>query len=270
MLAVLPSAQENARARATLKREGVSCLRYRYGSALVHRAARRLEPRSRRLERLQETRLQRPPRLGPLAQIARELPGMRLAVGDPVKSWDVLLSLRAVKRNVARTEPVLDVGACSSEIPCALRRLGYRALYGIDLDARVRDMPDSDMVTWVQGDMLCTPFRDGFFSAVTATSVIEHGFDPDRLAAEVARLLRSGGIFVASTDYWPDKIDTSNVKPLGMPWTIFSADELRAFIERAGKYGLVPDGELSFGADERVVHYADRDYTFAWLALRKC
>jgi SAM-dependent methyltransferase len=255
MLAVLPSAQENARARATLKREGLSCLRYRYGSALVYRAARRLRPRPRRLEAV--------------AHIARELPGVRLAVGDPLKSWDVLLSLRAVERNVARTEPVLDVGACSSEIPCALRRLGYRALYGIDLDGRVRNMPDSDVVTWVQGDMLRTPFRDGFFSAVTATSVIEHGFDADRLAAEVARLLRSGGIFVASTDYWPDKIDTSDVKLFGMPWTIFSADELRAFIERAGRYGLVPEGELSFGADERAVHWADRNYTFAWLALRK-
>ena len=81
--------------------------------------------------------------------------------------------------------------------------------------------------------------------------------------------MRPGGIFVASTDYWPDKIDTSDVELLGMPWTIFSADELRAFIERAEGYGLVPDGELSFGADERVVHLADRDYTFAWFELRK-
>jgi SAM-dependent methyltransferase len=253
MLAVLQSGDENSRARATLKEEGLSCLRY--GIPFFDRTARRLQPL--------------PPRLQPLTHIARAVPGVRLAVGDRRKSWDVLLSVRAIERNVAHTEPVLDIGALSSEILCALRRLGYSELYGVDLDARVRDMPDSDSITWVQADMMSTPFRDGFFSAVTAISVIEHGFEMDRLLAEVARLLRPGGIFVASTDYWPDKIDTGDMDVFGMPWTIFSADELRAFLERAEKHGLVPEGELSFGADQRTVHFADRDYTFAWLALRK-
>jgi SAM-dependent methyltransferase len=197
------------------------------------------------------------------------VPGLRLGVGDRRKSWDVLLSVRAVQENVAKEEPVLDMGALSSEVLCSLSRLHYRELYGIDLDARIRDMPASDGITWVQGDMMESPFRDGFFSAVTATSVIEHGFDQDRLLAEVSRLLRPGGIFVASTDYWPDKIDTTGMDLFGMPWTIFSADEIRAFIERAGKHGFEPLGELSFGADERTVDFADRGYTFAWLALRK-
>jgi SAM-dependent methyltransferase len=253
MVAVLQSAEENARARATLKQEGLSCLRY--GNPFFDRAARRLQPLPRHLE--------------PLAHVARAVPGVRLGVGDPRKSWDVLLSARAVERSVPKTEPVLDIGALSSEILCSLHRLGYRVLYGLDLDARVRDMPLSDGITWVQGDMLSTPFRDGYFSAVTATSVIEHGFDADRLLAEVARVLRPGGIFVASMDYWPEKIDTSGVDLFGMPWTIFSADDLRALIERAGSHGLVPNGELSLGAGEPTVHFAGRDYTFAWLALRR-
>jgi len=130
-------------------------------------------------------------------------------------------------------------------------------------------MPYSGTIRYVVGDLLATPFPAGSFMAVTAISVIEHGFDGERLLAEVSRLLAPRGFFLASTDYWASKVATAGAEAFGMPWTIFSQKEMSRFIDRAVEYDLLPVGPLQFECDERVIHWNDRSYTFAWLALEK-
>jgi SAM-dependent methyltransferase len=59
-----------------------------------------------------------------------------------------------------------------------------------------------DEVTIVEGDATAMPFDDGRFSAVVCFTMLHHLPSPaaqDRLLAEVARVLRPGGIF-AGTD----------------------------------------------------------------------
>jgi len=204
---------------------------------------------------------------------ARILEALRLArgthVGDPVKSWDILETVRFVEHHVPRESPVLDMGAAHCEMLPVLHRLGYFDLTGIDLDPAVRGMPHAHAIRYVVGDFTATPFADGSFACATAISAIEHGFDAGRLLPEVARVLRPGGFFVASVDYWPEKIDTTGITPYGMTWTIFSRDELRSTIEKALRYGLAPVGEAHYEARERVARWMGKEYTFAWLALRK-
>lgn len=50
----------------------------------------------------------------------------------------------------------------------------------------------------VGGDLNCLPFRSDSFDVVTALDVIEHVADDDRAVAELTRVLRPGGILVAS------------------------------------------------------------------------
>jgi SAM-dependent methyltransferase len=116
---------------------------------------------------------------------------------------------------------------------------------------------------------MATPFKDGEFRAVTAISVIEHGFDAERLLKELSRIIAPGGYFLASVDYWPDKIDTSTITAYGMEWIIFSESELKAFFERAGVFGFTLEGSGSFAASDRTVSWLGKDYTFAWFVLRK-
>ena len=37
--------------------------------------------------------------------------------------------------------------------------------------------------------------------------MIEHGYNGERLFAEISRILTTNGVFIASFDFWPKKID---------------------------------------------------------------
>ncbi len=192
-----------------------------------------------------------------------------VSVGDAIKSWDVLSTTEFIENHVSKEHPVLDIGAYASEIPVILHRLGYTNLAGVDLNPNLRNMPYAGSIRYEVADFMQTPFASSSFQAVTAISVIEHGFDGIALLNEVYRLLRPGGFFIASFDYWPEKIDTGGMKLFDMSWTIFSADEVTEFIEQATKHGLYPHSRINLAAVDKVVSHAGKNYTFAWLALHK-
>ena len=192
-----------------------------------------------------------------------------MAVGDRVKSWDVLQSLQFLESALPRDAAILDIGAFASEMPVALHRRGFTRVAAVDLNPSLGNMPAAGAIDYRVSDFMATPFSDGTFAAVTSVSVIEHGYQPERLLGEVSRLLQPGGYFLASFDYWPDKIDTRDTRFFGMDWLIFSADDVRDLIGQAAAYGLEPVGELQTAADAAVIHCGGKDYTFAWLVLRK-
>jgi SAM-dependent methyltransferase len=190
-------------------------------------------------------------------------------LGDRLKSWDILTTATYVKERLPRETSVLDIGAYASEILSVLHRLGYTSLTGVDLNPRIREMPFADRIRYEVADFMATPFPDGSFGAITAISVIEHGFQSERLLREISRLLRPGGYFIASFDYWPEKVDTTGIDIFGMDWRIFSKSEVLAFIEEARAVGLSPCGEINLEGGDKVIRWGGKDYTFAWLALGK-
>ena len=191
---------------------------------------------------------------------------------DSIKSWDLLRTIEAVSSSVEPDDPVLDVGSVASAVLPCLHALGYGRLTGIDLDARVLAMFHSDEIEYAVEDLTRTTRPDGSFAAITALSVIEHGVEDEELLSEIARILRPGGIFIFSTDYWPEKIDTDGELLFGLPWRIFSMDELVLFLERAGRYGLSPASDPRSSirqVDERPVRFRGRSYTFLYGVLAR-
>jgi SAM-dependent methyltransferase len=190
-------------------------------------------------------------------------------VGLLEKSWDVLRTLQFIEQHVGKTTPILDLGAYASEVLCSLHKMGFSDLTGIDLNPTLTRMPHKENIKYVTGDFAHTAFPTETFGAITAISVLEHGFCGPKVFREASRILKTGGYLIGSTDYWPEKIDTSGVMIYGLDWTIFSKDEIVNLIEEAGKHGLVPVGELNFKASEPTVSWLKRDYTFAWFAFQK-
>lgn len=193
----------------------------------------------------------------------------RPAIGDYLKSWDVLETVKFLEAHADKSAPILDIGCYASEIIVSLHDAGFTNLTGVDLNPDLSLMPHGDSIRYTKGDFMDTPFPDASFQAITSISVIEHGYDAPKLTKEMARLLAPGGYFVASFDYWPDKIDTGATRFFDMDWLIFSRDAVADLIAEAEKVGLHPAGRLNFDAGDKAIAHGGYDYTFAWLALQK-
>lgn len=207
---------------------------------------------------------------GPLAKmLARFGLNRGPVVGDSLKSWDVLKTVEFIESRLDTSAGILDIGAYASEILPILYKLGFRKLAGVDLNPRLPAMPHADVIDFRIADFMQTPFGNAEFDVVTAISVIEHGYNGARLFPEMARLLKPGGFFVASFDYWPEKIATDGIAMFGMDWRIFSRADVRALLDEASAHGFDPVGTLDYEATERPISCAGKDYSFAWLALQK-
>src|SRR5262245_49512131 len=93
---------------------------------------------------------------------------------------------------------VADLGCGSGAFTTLLARRGYDCL-GLDISARLlavgrRKHPG---IGFVAGDIEWLPFPDASFDGVLLSAVVHHFPDPGRCAAEVFRVLRPGGRFMA-------------------------------------------------------------------------
>ena len=206
----------------------------------------------------------------PLRSLMRKLGLVRgVAMGDMVKSWDVLATVNFLEANVKKNEPILDIGCYASEVIVALHKLGYSNLTGADLNPDLQKMPYQNDIRYELTNFMHTKFEDASFQAITSISVIEHGFDGQSLLKEMSRLLKPSGYFIASFDYWSEKIDTTGQNFFGMDWKIFSKDEIMNFVIEAAGYGLYPVGEMMYDGKDKPIDCAGKQYTFGWLVLTK-
>jgi SAM-dependent methyltransferase len=101
-----------------------------------------------------------------------------------------------------RDAEVLDAG-CGVGYGSAFLGEVARRVVGVDRDASAiayaRERYARPNVEFLVGDVLRLAFTDASFDAVCSFETIEHVDDVDALLGETARVLRPGGVFVAST-----------------------------------------------------------------------
>jgi SAM-dependent methyltransferase len=111
---------------------------------------------------------------------------------DPVARF-----VRRLDACVGPNDDVLDIGAGAGELNTYRLKGRVRRLVGVDLDPRVGVNPLLD--AGVRGDIGALPFKSGSFDAAFSIYVLEHVADRDALVADIHRVLRPGGLFLALT-----------------------------------------------------------------------
>ncbi len=199
---------------------------------------------------------------------------------DARKNWDMNMFTELIAQRFDKKAAILDVGCVSSPLLYNLATMGYTNLHGIDFQLTEKGIHVHPNVAYAAADLTRTPYKDASFDCITSLSVVEHGVDAGRYFAEMSRLLKPGGVLLTSTDYWPEKISTWNVPrrlTFGLPWNIFSREELRGLLADATRCGFALTGEIDDAAGRRVIRWPDgkltwwlgKAYTFVVLGLQK-
>jgi SAM-dependent methyltransferase len=202
-----------------------------------------------------------------IAQVRRL--GLPVAA-DASKNWDSLAALDAILRETDPTSAVFDAGGeLYSMILPWLFLYGYRNLIAGNLafDQTERRGP----IVYRRSDITKTDFASATFDAITCLSVIEHGVDLDAYFAEMARIIKPGGLLVTSTDYYETKVDTRGLVAFGAPIHVFTREEIAGALEVARRRGFELTSPLDLSSGEPVIHWTEYDlrYTFLLFSLRK-
>lgn len=124
----------------------------------------------------------------------------RIFVADFLAVWD-------------RTNPVLDVGTGTAQIPIELCRQSAEAqVVAIDLAEQMLRVGQANVDRAGLGgrirlelvDAKQTPFTAGSFAAVVSNSIVHHIPEPEHIFAEMARLVRPGGLLFVRDLLRPD------------------------------------------------------------------
>lgn len=142
--------------------------------------------------------------LADLVTFARRGEPELLQFGSLAAAYQYRRLYRLWRRHVPPGAAVLDWGAGNGHFSYFLSRAGYRAT-GYSFMPFVYERwladPAYRFVAGDPRDPVALPFADGSFDAVASVGVLEHvretGGDEARSLAEIARVLRPGGVLVA-------------------------------------------------------------------------
>jgi SAM-dependent methyltransferase len=185
---------------------------------------------------------------------------------DLPKNWDTLGAASTVLARVGPKARVLDAGAARySTLLVWLYLYGVRDLVGINLEFRRTVRHGS--VRFEPGDATATRFDTGSFDAITCLSVIEHGVPVPAFFAECARLLRTDGVLVISTDYAAEPPDTTGKVAYGAAVHIFSPAQIDELIKFTDEAGFDLDGSFEPAHPQKPVRWKRQDLRYTFVRL---
>jgi len=186
---------------------------------------------------------------------------------DTRKNWDLSLLYETIASQ-NRNSCIVDLGCSPGCTLVFLIALGFTNLYGIDfnIDFTGENFP----ARLYKGDLTDTSFENDYFDLAISISVVEHGVDLKDFFKEVARIVKKDGLLFLTTDYWEEKQDVGANNPLGLPWKVFSQEEIQELINTAQDYGFFIEEDLNIPrCSERTVIWQGIEYTFIALIFRK-
>ena len=113
------------------------------------------------------------------------------------ENWDDILFRNLILSKICSSMSVLDLGAGAGIVPQMNFKEHALCVCGLDPDERVLRNPYLHEGKIGFGESI--PYADSTFDMVVSDNVLEHLPSPDKVFAEIARVLKPGGIFLVKT-----------------------------------------------------------------------
>jgi len=181
------------------------------------------------------------------------------------EEWQAVRELLQTVKPGLVLEQALDLGAGRGISSYALAQLGL-AVFSLEPDPSavvgvqaIRQLSrDTDLaITVIQGKGEAQPFADAAFDLVYGRQVLHHAADLGQLCREVARVLRPGGIFLATREHvisQPQDLETFlNNHPLHLVYGGENAYTLKQYRQAITGAGLTI--RKTFGPYDSVINY---------------
>jgi SAM-dependent methyltransferase len=151
---------------------------------------------------------------------------------DPVRHLEIGSAFSRVR--IRPGERVLDLGCGRGHWAGKAARAGAEVVaYDVKREGVERAALRYPRVTFVHGSAEETGLEDESFDVVLLLSVLEHTAEPERVLAEIARVLRPGGRLALTTDMFDDERWRSSRERLAARW------DVRRFFGRSEIQGLL-------------------------------
>jgi SAM-dependent methyltransferase len=201
--------------------------------------------------------------------------------GTSQKNWDHFLLYESLA-STPKGAMIADLGCGDGHTLSLLHALGFQNVHGVDhkigwrvrakqLIAMKREKSLRPPFYLHRDDITKTPFAGETCDIAVSISTLEHGVDLERFFAEAGRILKPGGALFITTDYWDKEIKTNgSARAFGLPWKIFSYDQIESLIQIAGNHGFNLTQECSVpSCGDKPVSWQGEGYTFIAIQLKK-
>jgi len=188
-------------------------------------------------------------------------------IADRYKAWDMDLVLSAFEDLKINTNvKVIDFGAYNDATLWALHDIGYKELYGVDLNHDIYGCKYYTQIKYKYANIEDTHFPTSFFNVGICLSVIEHKVDIRKFFTEAKRVLKDGSYLFITTDFSLKKLYPQNGDK------IFSYNEIYEIVKIAKRVGFTPlFNKASFQKitkSENPVYFNGLQYTFVFLGFK--
>jgi pseudaminic acid biosynthesis-associated methylase len=163
--------------------------------------------------------------------------------------------------NLDRSMRILEVGSNVGNQLLCLQRMGFGALYGIELQSYAVEISKSKSknINIIQGEASDIPFKDGYFDMVFTSGVLIH-IAPKNLQDVLGEIHRCTKKYIFGFEYYSD--ETKEIAYRGNSDLLWKADF-------AGKYlGLFDD--LALAKEERIKYLGNENVDEMFLLKKNC
>ena len=133
-----------------------------------------------------------------------------------------------------QTNCLLDIGCGAGSLLRAADSAGWNA-EGVEISRTAAEHVRGEGFQVFRGELAEVKYPAGHFDVVTASEVLEHVPDPQVLVCEIARVLRPGGLFWATT---PHGCGISS-RALGLEWSNVNPPDHLQLFSRCGDVMLL-------------------------------